>query len=292
MFHLVSTLYTNLTKTEEVKVLMVGCDGAGKTTLQERIKQAYAGSADGKAPLANQPLQRASIVPTVGLNIARIDAHGRHVLLWDLGGHASLRQLWGNYYPQCQGVVFVIDASDRERFPEARMLLHSVFTNSALVRTPVLILANKSDVRGAATPTEIADAMRLADLSLHPRFYAPTAVPAALCGDSSADAAPGADTESAGGASPPPGKPSAANVMAPTAAAAAAAAGDPAKLEAMVLVSPLQDFEIPADVAGTSGIGGRAFHIAAVSAHDASIVPAFKWIVTFLATNARPVVTL
>ena len=37
---------------------------------------------------------------------------------WDLGGQRGIRSIWHRYYDDCHAVVFVIDASDRERLSE------------------------------------------------------------------------------------------------------------------------------------------------------------------------------
>ena len=43
------------------------------------------------------------ILPTIGFNIGRIQIDKVIAVFWDLGGHASFRSVWHNYYPEVQG---------------------------------------------------------------------------------------------------------------------------------------------------------------------------------------------
>ena len=53
-------------------------------------------------------------VPTVGLNIARLDAFGCPLVLWDLGGQAGLRGIWDKYYAEVSVcVIFLGGGQDR-----------------------------------------------------------------------------------------------------------------------------------------------------------------------------------
>lgn len=162
MLHLAYTVYQQLSQREEYKILIIGAEGAGKSTLLEKAKEIF-----GKGKLRTLP--RNSITPTVGLNIARLDVAGRHMLLWDLGGHPSLRSLWSNYYPQCHAIVFVVDSTNPARVREAASLLRGIFSNQALAAVPVLIVANRSDMmESALSAHEMLAKLDLVDLVLRP----------------------------------------------------------------------------------------------------------------------------
>jgi len=88
--------------------LILGVGGAGKTCVLEFLKTRFS-PMPGLAP--------AQIVPTVGLNLARLEvpADGATAtttcVFWDLGGARGLREIWERYYAECDGVLFVMDAA-------------------------------------------------------------------------------------------------------------------------------------------------------------------------------------
>jgi ADP-ribosylation factor related protein 1 len=85
------------------------------------------------------------IHPTVGQNVTHIDIDKITIKFWDLGGQESLRSLWEEYYQHCQGILFIIDSTDRDRLQECRDALLSI--NKDLISDiPILMLANKQDL--------------------------------------------------------------------------------------------------------------------------------------------------
>ena len=41
-------------------------------------------------------------------------------MVWDMGGQDAIRQLWSHYYKNAQALIFVVDSADEERLAEAR----------------------------------------------------------------------------------------------------------------------------------------------------------------------------
>ncbi|PRP85621.1 hypothetical protein PROFUN_06410 [Planoprotostelium fungivorum] len=147
MFGLLYGFYEHFTKKTEHHVITLGLDSVGKTALMERIKATYS---------MVQPLPMEKIMPTVGLNIARVVIGSSKLILWDLGGQAGLRPIWEKYYDEAQAIIFVIDASNDSRFEEAKSALEMVLRHPEIKRNiPLLILVSKAD----AVPSNVVAAV-------------------------------------------------------------------------------------------------------------------------------------
>ncbi|MFX0124762.1 MAG: ADP-ribosylation factor-like protein [Candidatus Hodarchaeota archaeon] len=136
------------TSERRIPIAIVGLENAGKTTLSVRIQT-------GKY---HQTL------PTAGLDVEVVEIKGNLFQLFDLGGHQHFRQLfWKNYVQLSQGIIFVIDASDRDRLDEVVDWLWKCLEWN--VTAPLLILANKSDLNHIGLENLI-DQIKLAQLSI------------------------------------------------------------------------------------------------------------------------------
>ena len=68
--------------------------------------------------------------------------------VWDVGGQEKIRPLWRHYYTGTQGLVFVVDSSDRDRIDEARQELHRILSDREMKDCLLLVFANKQDLPG------------------------------------------------------------------------------------------------------------------------------------------------
>lgn len=138
----------------EVKVVWLGLERAGKTTIVRRLTRGF----------FNEGTSR-----TMGLNIEEYHNGGIKFVLWDIGGQEEFRRtLWPDFVQGSAGVVFVIDSADESRFDIARReLWDNVLDNTTLTRVPILILANKQDLEEAKDEGYVARALDLHRTSSH-----------------------------------------------------------------------------------------------------------------------------
>ncbi|XP_016991047.1 ADP-ribosylation factor-like protein 3 isoform X2 [Drosophila rhopaloa] len=133
---------------KEARILLLGLDNAGKTTI---LKQ-----------LASEDIT--TVTPTAGFNIKSVAADGFKLNVWDIGGQWKIRPYWKNYFANTDVLIYVIDCTDRARLPEAGSELFEMLMDNRLKQIPVLIFANKQDMPDAMTASEVAEKMSLVQL--------------------------------------------------------------------------------------------------------------------------------
>ena len=148
MFSLLYGFWQKMFERVEYRVLILGIDKVGKTTLLERIKVHY------KLIASIRP---SSILPTVGLNIARVEDPSCRLVFWDLGGQSGLRSIWDKYYREADSVLFVFDCCEQDRLAENLDVLDECLSSNDLVGVPVLIFANKQDLPNSISPDQLKE---------------------------------------------------------------------------------------------------------------------------------------
>jgi ADP-ribosylation factor related protein 1 len=133
MFGLLHGCLEHVLRKEELHILILGLDAAGKTTLLEKVKQMH----------GIPGLEWDKILPTVGLNVGRIEAYNCMIIFWDLGGQVGLRSIWDKYYDEAHAIVYVVDSADGARLAESKQALDKVLAHADLTYAPLLVLANK-----------------------------------------------------------------------------------------------------------------------------------------------------
>jgi ADP-ribosylation factor-like protein 3 len=96
---------------DEARILVLGLDNAGKTTILKKLSKE---SID-------------TIMPTQGFNIKSMVSDGFKLNMWDIGGQKSIRPYWRNYFDNTDALVYVVDSADQERFDEVRHLCLLLF---------------------------------------------------------------------------------------------------------------------------------------------------------------------
>ncbi|EXX75788.1 Arf3p [Rhizophagus irregularis DAOM 197198w] len=122
---------------KEMRILMLGLDAAGKTTILYKLK-------------LNQSV---TTIPTVGFNVETVTYKNVKFNVWDVGGQDKIRPLWRHYYTGTQGLVFVVDSQDRDRIDEARQELHKIISDREMRDCLLLVFANKQDLQGGMSLT-------------------------------------------------------------------------------------------------------------------------------------------
>ena len=98
----------------------------------------------------------------LGFNVETISpCRGISLTVWDVGGQDHLRTLWHHYFDNVDGLVFVIDSTDRSRLHVARAELEGIYQHESMKYVPLIILANKQDSDDAATGEYIAEKLDL-----------------------------------------------------------------------------------------------------------------------------------
>lgn len=141
MGKLLSKIFGN----KEMRILMLGLDAAGKTTILYKLKLG----------------QSVTTIPTVGFNVETVTYKNVKFNVWDVGGQDKIRPLWRHYYTGTQGLIFVVDCADRDRIDEARIELHRIINDREMRDAIILIFANKQDLPDAMKPHEIQEKLGL-----------------------------------------------------------------------------------------------------------------------------------
>jgi len=140
---------------QDVRILMVGLDAAGKTTILYKMKLG----------------EMVTTIPTIGFNVEVVEYKNLKFTMWDVGGQDKLRPLWRHYYQNTNGVIYVVDSNDKERIGMARDELQKMLNEEELRDASVLVFANKQDLPNALAPAEVADRLGLHTLRTTRSWY-------------------------------------------------------------------------------------------------------------------------
>ncbi|RGP75538.1 ADP-ribosylation factorlike 2 [Fusarium sporotrichioides] len=138
-------------KDKEMRILMLGLDNAGKTTIVKKVMGEDVNT----------------VSPTLGFIIKTIDYEGYKLNIWDVGGQKTLRSYWRNYFEKTDALIWVVDATDRLRIQDCRDELQGLLLEERLAGASLLVFANKTDVDGCMTEAEILSELQLESIRTH-----------------------------------------------------------------------------------------------------------------------------
>ena len=138
-------MWQRMMGTKEMRVLMVGLDAAGKTTVLYKLKLG----------------EVVTTIPTIGFNVETVEYQNISFSVWDVGGQDKIRPLWRHYYQNTEGLIFVVDSNDQDRIGVAKTELLRMVNEPELQSAAILVLANKQDLPNAMTVSEVTDQLGL-----------------------------------------------------------------------------------------------------------------------------------
>ncbi|KAI5783629.1 ADP-ribosylation factor family-domain-containing protein [Geopyxis carbonaria] len=148
---MLSILRKSRQKDKEMRILMLGLDNAGKTTIVKCIMKEDVNT----------------VSPTLGFIIKTIEYEGYKLNIWDVGGQKTLRSYWRNYFEKTDALIWVVDATDRFRLEDCATELAGLLQEERLLGASLLVFSNKTDIGGCMTPDEIRKGLRLDDIRSH-----------------------------------------------------------------------------------------------------------------------------
>ncbi|KAK1799850.1 hypothetical protein P4O66_006376 [Electrophorus voltai] len=140
-----SFIFSRLFGKKEIRLLMVGLDAAGKTTVLYKLKLG----------------EIVTTIPTLGFNVETVEYKNISFTVWDVGGQDIIRRLWKHYYPNTQGLIYVVDSSDCDRIEQASSELQNMLEEVELKDAVLLVLANKQDLPKAMPVQEMTERLGL-----------------------------------------------------------------------------------------------------------------------------------
>ncbi|EPQ26533.1 uncharacterized protein PFL1_05855 [Pseudozyma flocculosa PF-1] len=132
---------------KHLEICVVGLQAAGKTSLVNLLSSGQ---------FADE------MVPTVGFNMRKVRSGNTTIKVWDIGGQPRFRSMWERYCRGVSAILFVVDSSvplpsgkdSTEQQQQQQQQPH-------LAGVPLLVLATKNDIKGAAGVDDVIRVMRL-----------------------------------------------------------------------------------------------------------------------------------
>ena len=136
----------------EAKILIVGLDNAGKSTLICRL----------------QPDKYdEDVAATVGFSQENFTKNNIDFTAFDMSGQGKYRDMWQRFYDQAEAIIFVVDASDQLRVRVAKNELDMLLEDQGLQQrdVPILFFANKMDLGESMSVNAVSESLELFNIN-------------------------------------------------------------------------------------------------------------------------------
>ena len=140
-----SQLWAQVFGYTEMRLLMLGMDAAGKTSILYKLKLD----------------ENVETIPTLGFNVETLWHGNLQLIVWDIGGQEQLRKIWSFYFHGTKGLIFVVDSSDRQRIQHVKSEVEKMVSSQELAKAALLVFANKQDLPNAMSVEEITEKLDL-----------------------------------------------------------------------------------------------------------------------------------
>eukprot|EP00960_Hanusia_phi_P050086 759983-Hanusia_phi.AAC.3 len=121
-----SKIFGRILGNKEVRILILGLDNAGKTTILYRLHQG-------------------EVVTTIPSD-----------LCFEESGQSSIRPYWRCYYPNTNAIIYVVDSADQERINICKDELLAMLDEDELKDAALCVFANKQDLPGAMSAAQVS----------------------------------------------------------------------------------------------------------------------------------------
>ena len=122
------------------KVLLLGADGVGKTSLLYKLK-------------LNEDVQT---LHTIGFNVEEINYKDKIIRMWDIGGDDKIKYLWKHYMADSKCIIYVLNLADKERLDYYIEYFNSMLDQlKNYMNIPIIIFGNKFNDKAEFEPEEM-----------------------------------------------------------------------------------------------------------------------------------------
>ena len=138
-------VYTTLFGKMEARIVMIGLDAAGKTSILFKLRTG----------------EVVTTIPTIGFNVDSVEHKGVNFTMWDIGGQDLIDRQWRRHYNSADAIIFVVDSADAGRLGTARDELHKLLSEDGFASAKVLVFANKQDMPNALSVSAVTEGLDL-----------------------------------------------------------------------------------------------------------------------------------